>query len=303
MNTQKFNILLSKIDQDKIFIDTSNKIEPFHIYFKLKEFYKDKITSAESLSMYVHHLKLEKCLSELRKRNTEGSVFLLSEVEKLDRKFPIFLQNGMDSLYLAMLAYSDYILYEDCEKALYKLRLSIEKGILQSMNFPFFCLSIPTQWINILRILANNVQKEAAIEEIINLLKFILFGIHIDNDFSKTYHGLGETEHDFVISDVFDNIIYSLEKNFGYETMREILNITTSEVLSMSSNCKAYNNSVVSILSIINNQSSFIDNLYAKVGLLTNIPKSLQRIVLDDFRRIYQNSHFFLNHSIESSFT
>lgn len=286
--------ILAAINQNELFVDTDTKLQPFHIYFGLKDFYKDKLTAKDSLQMYKHHLKLETCMSMLRQRNFAGASVTLNGVEKLDRNFPYFVQNGMDSLYLAMVSYSDYILNNDYETALKKLRLAIKFGIQQSHNYPYFILSIPTQWINILRVLIRTKQEKEAIIEITELLKLTLFSIHKDSSLEPIYDALGKEEHGLVIADVFDNTIYNLERSFGHQKMREVLSAVTSNLKpEILSNKKSHNDSIVRVLSMLDDfyndyPATFIDQLYSQIGTLIDIPSTLKKLLIDTVKAIYE---------------
>ncbi len=289
MDTQ-LDEILSAINQERLFVDTHKQIEPFHIYFKLKDFYKDRLTAADSLKMYAHHLKLEKCMSLMRQRNTGGALSMLAEVERLDRNFPEYVQKGMDSLYLAMSSYQDYILDNNVDEAIRKLKLSIRNGILQSRDFPYFCISIPTQWINVLRVLTRLRLKDEIVKECVELLNFTLFGIHDDAEIGLIYNNVGEAEHGLVISDVFDNVIYNLERSFEYKGMEEVLAIIIDKVVGEHINSKSNHDSIIEVLTVLNdfykkNYDAFINKLYFQRGSLVDIPSSLKRIVINNCQK------------------
>jgi hypothetical protein len=286
----QLNEILSAINEEKLFVDTNKQIEPFHIYFKLKDFYKDSLTSADSLKMYAHHLKLEKCMSLMRQRNTGGALSMLAEVERLDRNFPVFVQKGMDSLYLAMSSYHDYIINDDVNEAIRKLRLSIKNGIIQSKDFPYFSLSIPTQWINILRVLTRLKLKDEIIKEGVELLNFTLFGLHNDAEIGIIYNNIGEAEHGLVITDVFDNVIYNLERSFEYEGMEEVLAIIIGQVVEENISIKSNHDNIIEVMGILNdfykkNYDDFISKLYNQRGSLIDIPSSLKRIIINNCQK------------------
>lgn len=283
--------ILSAINEEKLFVDTHKQIEPFHIYFKLKDFYKDRLTSADSLKMYMHHLKLEKCMSLMRQKNTGGALSMLAEVERLDRNFPEFVQTGMDSLYLAMSSYQNYVLDYNVDEAIRKLKLSIRNGILQSKDFPYFSLSIPTQWINVLRVLTRLKLKDEIIKECVELLNFTLFGLHDDEEIGEIYNNIGEAEHSLVIADVFDNVIYNLERSFEYEGMEEILATIIDKVVGEDIITKCNHDNIIKVMTLLNdfnnkNYNDFINKLYYRKRGLIDVPSSLKRIIIYNCQKL-----------------
>jgi hypothetical protein len=294
----KINEIFNAINQNVLFIDSPNKLEPFHIYFKLKNFYKDILTPEDNLNMYIHHLKLEKCLSQLRQRNFDGANGLLIEIEKLDRVFPEFVQNGMDALYYAMLSYNDYVANNNIEEALTKLKLAIKSGIKQSTYYGYFSVSIPTQWVNILRVLIRVKREKEIIKESALLLKYTLYGIHDDVLLCKAYNEVGTLEHNSFLQESLDNLILNLEKSFGYSGMRSILNNVISIVLSEHYCNPSYNESIVRILRIIQKYDighieGFIEELHTNIQRLNDVPDLLKKIVIDSFKSIRQEEKLF----------
>jgi hypothetical protein len=291
------------INQDSLFVDTHNQLQPFHIYFELKNFYKDKVSSSDSLKMYVHHLKLERCISLLRQRNTAGALSMLAEVEKLDRNFPDLVQKGMDSLYMAMLSYRDYIIHHHIDEAITKLNRSIQYGIIQSQDYPYFALTIPTQWINVLRVLIREKHEQIVIEETVKLLKLTLFGIHEQQTFGETYRNLDQAAHNLVIHDVFDNMIFNIESRFGYETLNDYLRKIIDKTLMETTDYHSFHPEIVTVLSLlkqVNDQQTeaFIYQLHEQKGKLIDIPSSLKRLIINYFQQIKETK----NHEIATRY-
>lgn len=303
--SHRIHNILNAFNQGTLFTESPSKIEPFHIYFKLKDFYKDKLTPTESIKMYSHHLKLEKGLSLLRQRNLAGAEAILGEIKRLDRNFPEFVQDAMDSLYYAMMSYYDYISYNNHEEALLKLRASIEKGTLQSKTYPFFCISIPTQWINILRVLIRTKQEPEIIIETTNLVKLTLLGVHENKTLVEAYHSLGKEEKDLVIRDVFDNLVFNLQRSFSVEKSNEIFFKIVSNILAFEPITQSFNSSVVWVLSILKdfeneNYDSFLNKLNQPDRILLDIPTTLKQMIIDRVEQLepYEAAALPLNQTI-----
>jgi Txe/YoeB family toxin of Txe-Axe toxin-antitoxin module len=302
---KKINEILDAINQNTLFIDSENKIEPFHIYFKLKNYYKGVLTTEDSLNMYIHHLKLENCLSLLRQRNFEGAKGVLVEIEKLNRKFPDFVQNGMDALYFAMLSYNDYVVNQNLEDTLLKEKIAIERGIVQSTYYGYFSVYIPTQWVNILRVLIKYKKEREIIREATLLLKFTLYGIHEDESLCKAYGGVGELEHNLFLKEVLDNLVLNLERSFGYEGMRAMMNNIISIVLSGYYNKPSYNHSIIQVFELIQKYDigrieDFIEGIHNNIHTLRDIPDSLKKILTDSFKVVIQETNMKETHLHEA---
>lgn len=205
-------------------IDNEDDLQPFNIYFNLKEYYTKNLSGSELSNIYIHHIKYERCLSMLRSGNIKGSIVLYKEIVNLNFNFSSCIQHGMTSFFFAMAAYYDFIVHENFEDALNKLKLGIDNVITQAKDFPFFILELSTQWINIIRIFIKEKKKEAIIQEFSCLLQLVMYGMHTNKIAENSFKELDIKERDFCVNDVFNNVIYSLGKRFDYEEVLKIIN-------------------------------------------------------------------------------
>lgn len=277
--------LLPALSNNEIFVDSPGKLEPFHIYFKMKDYYKEQLSPADSAKMYVHHLKHEKCLSLLRQRNLEGANGLLLEIQKLDRTFPAQVQSGMDSLHYAMLAYVDYILLDNPEEALRKLRVSVARAEQQCEFFPYFCMSIPTQWINILRLVIRSRNERQITGELVPLLKLCMFGISESESVRNTYKTMGYKEHALVVGDVFDNVVFNLDKSFGFAHAVQLINQAVRQVLLEAEEATCFTPGILHVLQMLQladegRVDTLAQCLWLNQSLLVDVPDSLKRILV-----------------------
>lgn len=277
--------LLPALSNNEIFTENPEKLEPFHIYFKLKDYYKEQLSPADSTKMYVHHLKHEKCLSLLRQRNLEGANGLLLEIQRLDRSFPEVVQRGMDSLHYAMLAYVDYILLDDTEEALRKLKVAVARAEQQCESYPYFCMSIPTQWINILRLVIRSRNEVRLTAELVGLLKLCMFGISEDCRVRQAYMTLGHKEHALVVGDVFDNVVFNLDKSFGFDKAIKLINQTVRQVLQESGEATCFTPGILHVLEMLQladegQVDRLAQHLWFDQARLVDVPDSLKRILV-----------------------
>lgn len=277
--------LLPALSNNELFVESADKLEPFHIYFKMKDFYREQLSSADSAKMYVHHLKHEKCLSLLRQRNLEGANGLLLEIQKLDRNFPVLVQSGMDSLHHAMLAYVDYILLDNAEEALRKLKMAVTLAEQQCESYPYFCISIPTQWINILRLLIRSRDELRITNELVPLLKLCMFGVCESVAVQDAYKTLRYKEHVLVVSDVFDNVIFNLDKSFGFAYTVQLLNQIVRQVLLEADELPCYTPGTLHVLRLLQladegRVDTVAECLWFEQSLLVDVPDSLKRILV-----------------------
>jgi len=246
-------------------IDNENDLQPFNIYFNLKEYYTKDLSRSELSNMYIHHLKCERCLSMLRLGNIKGSIVLYREIANLDFNFPSCIQHGMDSFFFAMAAYYDFIVHENFEDALKKLKLGMESVITQAKDFPFFILEFSTQWINIIRIFIKEKKKDAIIQEFSCLLQLVMYGMHTNKIAENSFKELDIKERDFCVNDVFNNVIYSLEKRFEHEEVLEIINEVFCLVVRQMPIDKlqysSYNSSINKLFAVL---SAHLENDYEK---------------------------------------
>ena len=284
------NYLLDHFNSTHVLDAPEITYRPLHIFREMIKRYQDQVQLKEKFLLFLHFEKYETCLQYCRTRELGTATFLMNEINKLKSDFPSCLKEGMESLYLAVVAYYEYafLRYKSANEY---LDLAIEKAKAQSKDFPLMTGSIGEQWLNKIRVYLKMKDTSLIIDETVKLFSFCLDGKYPDTEIAARYKGLGYDNHQLMINHVINTTcdgILALHKDSFQQADTFYKEIFSSPVLnapadSLDSNTAA----IIKLVALYyKDEKAFTDAIPGHFEALQKSPRFLKKAALLYYNRV-----------------
>jgi vacuolar-type H+-ATPase subunit H len=189
---------ISKFNSNSILTDNKEIYEPFHIFYKLIDYFGIKQDKNKFMTSYYKFVLIDMCLNLTRRRDLNSAKFIYDNIKLDINEIDSKIQSGILSLYYAMVSYLEFI-ENNSDKADELLDKAISNARCQSETFNDFLSSVQEQWLNKVRIYIRDQKRDKIIEQSKKLFAFSLFGADEDNTITKRFETLPNSVHQLML--------------------------------------------------------------------------------------------------------
>lgn len=263
--------------------------DAYNGFTRLLNYYQKDIDTAQYMSLYYFHLKSEKCLNALRKKDLHAAELYYQDLNAIDRTtFPSCTANAVEADYAACDAYYDYV-KQNYPEAKRKIQQAIDYTIAQASDMETYISSVYELHLNFFRIHAKERDIQGMISVLSRVLGVLLFDV-MPQDLAETkISKLDEREKTAYLHHILNHSILQISEKGNFSLPEQsaiylgIIDLILAETASMSAENASWSSFLILAQRLKGNDDSFLNELNNHFTSLSYIPFYLKRLLVNQY--------------------